>query len=378
MRTPIYFGLLASAVLLPAGSAVQAQTADSDVAPGLSVAGAGQQAAGMRGMRGRHHFRGGRHFRGGFNRGTRFFVGGFLPNFFLAPRYYVTNYPTYGLARPRAGYRWVRYYDDAYMVDDRGHIADYRYGVPYDEGGDHADEYYDDDDYYAREDHHYGRGDHHDRGEMLYCEPRPRRGGGAGAAVGAVAGGVLGGVAGNLIAGRGDRTEGTIIGAGLGAIAGGAIGAAAERDGYRYDAERDCYYRDADYDEHVEYRYDDRVPDYVGEGDYYPEGYDEHDRHEEHVEIRTGYDFDHPPARRRHRVYRHRYAPHQAPIRTEIHVSGSGVPHVTTHSSGAGGIAQNATTTIVLGNSAPATTTTTVVEEEYEYVAPRRGKRLSR
>lgn len=392
MRTPLFLGLLASAALMPAGSTAAAQTSDSAAVPGLSIAAAGQRGAGMsvrgggthvtrgghRMVRGRHGFRGGTHFRGGhfrgghgFNRGSRFFVGGFVPSFFLAPRYYVTNYPAYGLAQPRAGYRWVRYYDDAYMVDDRGYIADYRYGVPYD-GGD----YYEDDRYY--DESHYDRDDRYAR-DAYYCEPGYRRsGGGGGAAAGAIAGGVLGGVAGNLIAGRGDRTEGTIVGAGLGAIAGGAIGAAAERDGYRYDRDRGCYYLDEDYREDVEYRYDDRVPEYVGEGDYHPEhGYD---RPEEYREVRTGYDFDHPPRATYRHVrpsYRHRPAPmpYQAPIRTEIHVAG-GVPRVTTHASG--GIAQNATTTIVLGNSAPATTTTTVVEEEYEYVTPGRRYRSKR
>lgn len=46
---------------------------------------------------------------------------------------------------------------------------------------------------------------------------------------GAIVGGVLGGVIGHEIAGRGDKTLGTVAGAAVGAVAGGAIGASADR-----------------------------------------------------------------------------------------------------------------------------------------------------
>ena len=46
---------------------------------------------------------------------------------------------------------------------------------------------------------------------------------------GAVIGGMVGGVIGNRIAGRGNRTIGTVAGAAFGAVAGGAIGSAADR-----------------------------------------------------------------------------------------------------------------------------------------------------
>ena len=46
---------------------------------------------------------------------------------------------------------------------------------------------------------------------------------------GAVIGGVVGGVIGNRVAGRGNRTIGTVAGAAVGAVAGGAIGSAADR-----------------------------------------------------------------------------------------------------------------------------------------------------
>ncbi len=56
---------------------------------------------------------------------------------------------------------------------------------------------------------------------------RCRRDNGVG---GAIIGGALGGLAGNRIAGRGSRTEGTLIGAGVGAIAGAVIDQAEDRD----------------------------------------------------------------------------------------------------------------------------------------------------
>ncbi len=305
------------------------------------------------GFRHRGNFRGHRRFvRGhrGFSRSSRFFVGGFIPSFFLGPQFYIGNYPSYGLSAPRRGYRWVRHYDDAYLVDGRGYVADTRYGVPYDtgySGGGYYEDGYADDRYYDRE-----------------------RSSAGDAAIGAVAGGVLGGVAGNLIAGRGDRTEGTIIGAGIGAIAGGVIGSEAGRDRRdgryysddRYDDRRyrDRGYRDGGYERD---RHDARepVPEYVGDLDYYPDYGTTYGRD---YEVEREESYAPAPAQR--------YVPApqpRAPIHTDVHVS-SGHPGVTTHY-GSDGITQTATTSIVL-NSPPATTTTTFIEEEVEYVAPRR------
>ena len=52
---------------------------------------------------------------------------------------------------------------------------------------------------------------------------------------GALIGGALGGIAGNRIAGRGNRTEGTVIGAAAGAVLGAAIDKAEDRGRYRDD-----------------------------------------------------------------------------------------------------------------------------------------------
>ncbi|HAF42568.1 MAG TPA: hypothetical protein DCG90_12505 [Sphingobium sp.] len=128
--------------------------------------------------------------------------GYILPRYWISPAYYIANYGAYGLPAPAHGYGWSRYYDDAVMTDRYGRVYDYRSDVDWDrhEGG------YDD----------------------RYPGPPRRDDGVGGAAIGAV----VGGVAGNRIAGRGNRTAGTLIGAGVGAVAGMAIDKA--EDGPRH------------------------------------------------------------------------------------------------------------------------------------------------
>ncbi|MDP3906252.1 glycine zipper 2TM domain-containing protein [Novosphingobium sp.] len=67
------------------------------------------------------------------------------------------------------------------------------------------------------------------RGDWL-AECRRRMGGSRSTTAGAVVGGLFGGLLGNRVAGRGNRTVGTIAGAAVGAVAGGAIGASADRN----------------------------------------------------------------------------------------------------------------------------------------------------
>lgn len=63
-------------------------------------------------------------------------------------------------------------------------------------------------------------------GWLAECRSRHGNGNKVG---GAVIGGVLGGVIGNRVAGRGNRTVGTVAGAAVGAVAGGAIGDGADK-----------------------------------------------------------------------------------------------------------------------------------------------------
>ncbi len=91
----------------------------------------------------RHHGRsnvtvrhGGRTIHRGSNFSHRRFSRGFVMNrFWLAPRFHVRNWQLYGFAPPPADYRWVRYYNDAYLVDGAGRVHDSRHDLDWDEYG---------------------------------------------------------------------------------------------------------------------------------------------------------------------------------------------------------------------------------------------------
>lgn len=57
--------------------------------------------------------------------------GYIVPSFWLTPAYVVSDWDVYGFAQPGPGRRWVRYYDDALLVDGRGMIYDSVQGVPW-------------------------------------------------------------------------------------------------------------------------------------------------------------------------------------------------------------------------------------------------------
>jgi Ni/Co efflux regulator RcnB len=138
-----------------------------------------------------------------------------VARYWTSPRFHVNDWQAYGLAQPPGGYRWVRYYDDAVLIDGRGSVYDTEFGVDWDRvdrgpvyagdrmeaGPAYRSDGYASDDYRRRED---GLG---------------------GAAIGAVAGGALGAV----VAGRGDRLGGALIGAGVGGVAGYAADRAEDR-----------------------------------------------------------------------------------------------------------------------------------------------------
>lgn len=113
------------------------------------------------GMQGRHWNQGGnwQHGGGNWNHGggnwnhqggwnhARFRRGHVLPRFWLSPTFFVSNWNSYGFGRPGYGQNWVRYYDDALLVDSSGRIYDTAYDVDWDryEHGP-VPEYYGDDD----------------------------------------------------------------------------------------------------------------------------------------------------------------------------------------------------------------------------------------
>lgn len=56
-------------------------------------------------------------------------IGKTLPQVWLNPDYTVNDWRGWGLATPAQGTRWVRYYDDAVLIDDNGKVLNARYGV---------------------------------------------------------------------------------------------------------------------------------------------------------------------------------------------------------------------------------------------------------
>ena len=160
---------------------------------------------------------GGANAPGGWSAYRRPVRGYALPAYWNTPRFYVSNWSTYGLRQPQLGYNWVRYYDDAVLIDSRGSVYDTAGQVDwdrYDEDG-----YRPDDRVYAQDDQ--------DTPAPVYRDDRyERRDNGVG---GAVAGAAVGGVAGALIGGRNNRVGGALIGAGVGGVAGYAIDKAEER-----------------------------------------------------------------------------------------------------------------------------------------------------
>lgn len=157
-------------------------------------------------------------------------VGWAMPRYWLAPSFMIYDWSAYGLRQPWAGYNWVRYYDDAVLVDGRGRVADSVSGIDWD--GD-----YDvDAATYAQGDPHDGYAIGPDGQPPVAGAPYPPPGAPAPVARerdrgvgGALIGGAAGAVAGNLIAGRGNRTAGTLLGAGVGAVAGAVIDRAEDR-----------------------------------------------------------------------------------------------------------------------------------------------------
>jgi Ni/Co efflux regulator RcnB len=152
--------LLAASTLLIAGTAV-AQPGPGP-RPGATWQGGGMTGGGMQ-MRGpnmqmrgpnmqmrgpnmqMHGNMGGGNFRmhrwgprpGPNFRHSRLRRGGFINSFWFAPQFFIGDWQSYGFYAPGADQRWVRYYDDAYLVDDNGRVIDTRYGVRWDRyGGD--------------------------------------------------------------------------------------------------------------------------------------------------------------------------------------------------------------------------------------------------
>jgi Ni/Co efflux regulator RcnB len=88
---------------------------------------------------GNHIMRGGNHIirrHHGINRHHNFkriHRGFIVPHFWWGPQFHIQNWSLYGFAQPLPGRRWIRYYDDALLIDQYGRVHDGRWGMNWDE-----------------------------------------------------------------------------------------------------------------------------------------------------------------------------------------------------------------------------------------------------
>lgn len=73
---------------------------------------------------------------GGWGSYQRPYIGFQLPRYWVNPSYYIVNYANYGFQAPQPGYQWVRYYDDAVMMDPRGSVVYAQPNVQWEQYGD--------------------------------------------------------------------------------------------------------------------------------------------------------------------------------------------------------------------------------------------------
>jgi Ni/Co efflux regulator RcnB len=88
---------------------------------------------------------------GGWGAYRRPVRGWTLPSYWIGVGFWINDWSSWGLSRPAAGYDWVRYYDDAVLIDRRGKVWDSVSGLDWDRDG-HGYDYDDDDGYYADRD----------------------------------------------------------------------------------------------------------------------------------------------------------------------------------------------------------------------------------
>jgi nickel/cobalt transporter regulator len=122
MRKPTLYILAASVALLPSGAFAQAAP------PPAGMHGGGMHGGMMMhmGPMGGQHFR---HMQRGF----------IVPQFWWGPQFQINNWQMYGFADPGQDGRWIRYYDDAYLIDREGRIRDSREGLDWDRYGEQWD-----------------------------------------------------------------------------------------------------------------------------------------------------------------------------------------------------------------------------------------------
>jgi Ni/Co efflux regulator RcnB len=178
--------LAASVALLPSGAIAQGGP-PAPPAGHVWHGGGGMRGGAMRDGGMMMHRMGpmqGHHFQRRLQRG---FI---VPQFWWGPQFQINNWQMYGFADPGRDGRWIRYYDDAYLIDHDGRIRDAREGLDWDQYGEEWDmadgipayrgsrDYRPgDEDYAWAEDHedHEGHGDR--EGHMRHGERHMRHGG---------------------------------------------------------------------------------------------------------------------------------------------------------------------------------------------------------
>ena len=91
---------------------------------------------------GAHHMRGGggHHVQRRFHHIPRIGRGGSVHRSWWGPQFHVRNWGLYGFPAPlHNDWRWVRHYDDAYLIDRDGRVQDERYGLDWDGYGERWD-----------------------------------------------------------------------------------------------------------------------------------------------------------------------------------------------------------------------------------------------
>src|SRR5687768_16069934 len=71
---------------------------------------------------------------------VRFHRGATIPHFWFGPQFHLQNWAMYGFPQPFAGGRWIRYYDDALLIDRDGRVRDGRYGMDWERYGERWDQ----------------------------------------------------------------------------------------------------------------------------------------------------------------------------------------------------------------------------------------------
>jgi Ni/Co efflux regulator RcnB len=79
-----------------------------------------------------YHYRGGSYRQPAGWRYQRWTTGAFLPSLYWSNSYWINDYNDYGLDNPPPGTVWVRYGDDALLIDrDSGEVVQVIYGIFY-------------------------------------------------------------------------------------------------------------------------------------------------------------------------------------------------------------------------------------------------------